>query len=124
MTFDVIRALIGSWRLVATSAVDEVGRPAPAPYGPKPAGFVTFDVNGRMMCVLADGRAELPAGVTMREYNSYCGAFEFDGTTLITRVDGSSNAAWVGGEQWRAVRFDGARVVLVNARRTLVWERM
>jgi Lipocalin-like domain len=124
MNFELIRALIGTWRLVATSAVDDAGLANRAPYGPDPQGIVSFGANGRMMCVLCDGRADLPPGEAAREYNSYCGAFEFDGDTLVTRVDGSSNPAWVGGDQVRQVRFEGARVVLRNGRRTLVWERL
>lgn len=124
MNFDTISALIGTWRLVATSAVDDAGKPVAAPYGPVPHGLVSFQGNGRMMCVLCDGRDELPSGQPSREYNSYIGTFEFDGTTLVTRVDGSSNPGWVGGEQVRTVQFEGDRIVLRNGRRTLEWERL
>ena len=124
MTFERIRNLIGTWRLVATHAVDERGRPVGAPYGPIPQGIAVFGVDGRMMAVLADGRTALPAGAAAREYNSYCGNFTFDGDSLITQVDGSSNAAWIGGEQVRTARFDGERLILQNGRRTLTWERV
>lgn len=124
MTFELIRNLIGTWRLVATSAVDDRGRPIHAPYGPLPQGIVVFGVDGRMMAVLADGRTELPFGETVREFNAYCGNFTFDGEQLITEVDGSSNAGWIGGEQVRTARFEGERLVLKNGRRTLTWERM
>lgn len=124
MTFERIRNLIGTWRLVATLAVDERGRPAGAPYGPVPQGIVVFGVDGRMMAVLADGRSALPAGAVAREYNSYCGNFTFDGDTLITLVDGSSNPSWIGAEQVRTARFDGERLILQNGRRTLTWERV
>jgi hypothetical protein len=124
VTGEAIRSLIGTWRLVATSAVDAAGMSARAPYGPIPQGLLAFGDDGRMMCVLCDGRSALPGGETIREYNSYCGAFTFDGTGLVTRVDASSNAPWVGGDQVRSVRFEGARMILVNGRRTLVWERM
>ena len=132
MNFELIRALIGTWRLVSTHAVDDAGKPMRAPYGPEPQGIVVFGADGRMMCVLCDGRVTLPPGETIREYNSYCGAFEFDGRMLVTRVDGSSNPAWVGSEQVRAVRMEGPLMVLVppprpwqgvNQHRTLVWER-
>lgn len=123
MTFARIASLIGTWRLVATSAVDDRGRPIAAPYGAVPHGLVTFGVDGRMMAVLCDGRVALPAGAT-REFNSYAGNFEFDGETLTTTVDASSNPHWIGGAQVRSAHFDGERLVLKNGRRTLVWERL
>ncbi len=133
MSFEKLRALIGMWRLVATSATDDLGKVMRQPYGPKPHGVVVFGADGRMIAVLCDARPELPAGETIREYNSYSGNFEFDGETLITHVDGSSNPHWVGGDQLRGVKFDGDRMILVppprpwqgiNQHRILVWERV
>ncbi len=133
MTFEKLRSMIGTWRLVATSAVDDAGNAMRKPYGPKPHGIVVFSADGRMIAVLCDGRAELPAGEAVREFNSYSGNFEFDGETLVTHVDGSSNPQWVGGDQVRTVKFDGQHMILVppprpwqgvNQHRTLVWERI
>ena len=124
MAFQRIRGIIGSWRLVATHAVDDHGRPMPAPYGPQPQGIVVFSADGRMMAVLCDGRARLPAGEIIREFSSYCGNFTFDGEQLVTLVDASSNPGWVGGEQVRAVRFAGECLMLKNGNRSLVWERL
>jgi hypothetical protein len=44
-----------------------------------------------------------------RQYVSYAGNYRFDGSTLVTRVDASSDASRVGGEQVRQVRFEGTR---------------
>lgn len=126
--------IVGTWRLVATEAQDPDGSPLPAryaPYGPKPMGIVTFTADGRMMAVLCDGRPELPVG-SAREYNSYCGNYSFDGTTLVTKVDGASSPSRLA-DQVRRVSFDGERVVLrppvdevdgVARQRVLVWERI
>lgn len=133
MSFEKLRSLIGTWRLVSTSATDDRGKDMRQPYGPKPHGVVVFGADGRMIAVISDARTELPAGETIREFNSYSGNFEFDGETLITHVDGSSNAHWVGGDQVRGVKFDGDRMILVppprpwqgiNQHRILVWERV
>jgi hypothetical protein len=127
-----MRDIVGVWRLVATSAVDGAGRPLPPPYGPRPTGTVTFDAQGRMTAVLCDGRSSLPDGAA-REYNSYCGDYRFDGETLVTRVDAASTQARMGTDQVRAVRFDGARMILRPPpvplgdgvqQRELVWERV
>jgi len=62
--------------------------------------------------VLVDGRASLPAG-TKRQYSSYCGNYTFDGGTLTTIVDASSDPARMGTAQVRKVRFEGDRMILV-----------
>ena len=69
----------------------------------------------------------------MREYNSYCGNYEYDGTNLVTRVDASASKDRVGGEQKRFVHFVGEHMVLtqkprlwqgVMQHRELHWERV
>ena len=64
---------------------------------------------------------------------SYAGNYSFDGSTLVTRVDASSDASRVGGEQVRKVRFEDGRLVLNPPRRLwagimqqheLAWERV
>ena len=129
MTTDDIR---GTWRLVATSAHDDAGNPLPRPYGPQPMGLVVFRSDGRMLTVLCDSRAALPPDEA-RQYMSYAGNYRFDGSTLTTRVDASSDASRVGGEQVRKVRFEDGRLVLNPPRRLwagimqhqeLTWERV
>ena len=124
--------IVGTWRLLSTEGRDDAGHAMPPPYGPKPMGLVVFAADGRMMAVLCDGRGSLPADQA-RQYVSYAGNYSFDGATLTTRVDASSEASRVGGEQVRSVSFDNGRLVLKPPRRlfagtmqhqTLVWERI
>jgi Lipocalin-like domain len=124
--------IVGTWRLKSTKGRDDAGNALPPPYGPRPRGLVTFQDDGRMMCVLCDGRAELPAGEP-RQFMSYAGNYTFDGSTLLTRVDASSDQSRVGGDQVRAVRFEDGNMVLAPPRRLyaglmqhqeLVWERV
>ncbi len=123
--------IIGTWRLKTSHAVDDSGKTLSPPYGPVPNGVVCFEAGGRMFCVLCDGRTELPAGEP-RQFMSYAGNFTFDGATLVTRVDASSDASRVGGEQVRSVRFENGGIVLepprrlyggVMQRHSLFWER-
>lgn len=124
--------IVGIWQLKSTRGEDDSGKLLPAPYGPQAMGLVTFQADGRMMTVLCDGRASLPAGEP-RQYMSYAGTYTFDGTTLSTRVDASSDASRVGGDQVRAVRFENGLMVLAPPRRMfagvmqkqeLTWERV
>ena len=126
-------SIVGTWKLVGSTAKDKDGKPMPDPYGGKPMGRVTFTADGRMMAVTCDGRSELPAGAK-REYSSYCGNYTFDGKTLTTRVDASSDPSRIGGDQVRGVRIESDhRVVLMPPprqtdaglqHRELTWEKL
>ena len=96
------------------------------------AYVVRFQADGRMTNVICDGRAAVPAGEE-RQFMAYTGIYTFDGTTLTTRVDGSSEASRIGGEQLRSVRFENGDMVLSPPRRlfagvmqhqSLYWERV
>ena len=124
--------IVGVWRLASTRATDPQGKAAGQPFGPRGMGLVTFTSDGRMMSVLVDGRSSLPEG-TPRQYSSYCGNYTFDGSTLSTRVDASSDPSRVGGDQVRSVRFENGGMVLAPPRRLyagvmqhqeLFWERV
>ena len=124
--------IVGIWRMVGTKGADDSGKALPPPYGPKAMGLVTFQADGRMMAVLCDGRREMPGGEA-RPFMSYAGNYTFDGTTLSTRVDASSEASRIGGEQVRTVRFEAGGMVLAPPRRLfagvmqrqeLFWERV
>jgi len=128
----IVGTIVGTWRLIGTLGIDDEGRALPPPYGPTPNGVVCFQSDGRMYCVLCDGRAQLPADAP-RQFMSYAGNYTFDGTTLSTRVDASSDASRVGGDQVRTVRFENGRMVLAPPRRMfagqmqqqeLTWERV
>jgi len=124
--------IIGTWRLRRTKAVDDSGKALPPPLGPTPNGVSCFQADGRMFSVICDGRPELPEGAS-RQFMSYAGNYTFDGTTLSTRVDASSDPSRVGGEQVRKVRFENNGMVLAPPRRLyagvmqhqeLFWERV
>jgi len=104
----------------------------PKPYGPLAMGLVVFAPDGRMMAVLCDGRAWLPPNEP-RQYVSYAGSSGFDGPTLSTRVDASSDQSRIGGDQVRHVTFRDGLMVLAPPRRLfagvmqhqeLVWQRI
>ena len=129
---DIAGDIVGTWRLVGTKAHDDAGKPLPPPYGPTPTGVghipsrrTHADRAVRRPGDFAARRAA-PIRVLRRQ-------LRFDGSTLVTRVDASSDASRVGGEQVRQVRFEGTRLVLNPPRRLwsgvmqhqeLVWERV
>jgi len=124
--------VVGVWKLVAATTTDAGGNQVAVPYGPRGMGIVSLTGDGRMMAVLVDGRATLPAGAR-REYTSYCGNYTFDGATLVTTVDAASDPNRMGRQQVRKVRFEGERMILVPPdreeggvmlHRELMWERV
>jgi hypothetical protein len=124
--------IVGTWRLVRAAATAADGSPLPPPYGGQGMGRVTFNSDGRMMAVLCDGRPSLPEGA-VREYNSYCGNYRFDGTRLVTRVDAASDPSRIGSDQVRDVSVEGTLMVLRpplrpyggrTEQRVLWWERI
>jgi hypothetical protein len=124
--------IVGTWRLKSTCGRDDAGKELDPPYGPLAMGLVVFQPDGRMMAALCDGREALP-GDEPRQFMSYAGNYTFDGTTLSTRVDASSDPSRVGGDQVRHVRFENGLMVLAPPRRLyagimqhqeLAWERI
>jgi len=124
--------VIGTWRLVRAVARDSAGNPLRTPYGGRASGRVVLQDDGRMMTVVCDSSAELPAGTT-REYSSYCGSYTFDGTTLTTKVDAASDHSRIGTDQVRGVRFEDGVMVLrpplrsyggAAEQRELYWEKI
>jgi hypothetical protein len=127
-----MRSIVGTWKLAAAAARDRNGNKVPDPYGGKPMGRVVFTAEGRMMAVTCDGRSDLPPGAK-REYSSYIGTYTFDGSRLVTRVDGASDPTRIGSDQVRGVRFEGELMVLSppprqtdsgEQFRELTWERL
>jgi len=125
------KRIIGTWQLKSTKGVDDAGKAMAPPFGPAPNGVVCFQADGRMINVICDGRAELPAGEP-RQFMSYAGNYTFDGATLSTRVDALSDASRIGGDQIRNVRFENGGMVLAPPRRLyagvmqhqeMFWER-
>ena len=124
--------IIGIWRIKSTKSIDDNGNVLPPPDGPTPNGVVSFQPDGRIVNVICDGRAELPAGET-RQFMSYVGNYTFDGVTLTTRVDAASDASRIGGDQVRSVRFENGGMMLAPPRRLyagvmqcqeLFWQRV
>lgn len=123
--------IVGVWRLIAENASSVAGEKRPTLYGPMGIGLVMFTAEGRMMAALSDGRPGPIEGP--RAYVSYCGDYTFDGSRLITRVDGASHPLFLEEPQVRDARLDGDRLILrppvgfrgpSDLTRELIWERI
>jgi hypothetical protein len=138
---DALQArLVGTWRLILYETFDEAGR-RNRPYGDA-VGRLTYDAHGNMTGqVMRPNRAPVSLGDGYAQqvraayigYIAYFGTYEVagDGQSVVHRVEGSLNPAWVGGNQVRTMQFDGDRLILHASvhkagglvRHELTWER-
>lgn len=103
--------LVGTWALVRGTCVAADGSERPVPYGPMGMGRVSFTADGLMVAVVCDCRPELP-GDAVREYNSYCGTYTFDGRRLVTKVFANSDPSRLSDDQVRDISFEGRYLVM------------
>jgi len=78
------------WKLIEASAFDEQGHELPPPLGQEPMGFTMFEAE-RVIVAASDGRSSLPSDVRSRAFVAYTGRYHFDGSEIVTTVDGASN---------------------------------
>jgi hypothetical protein len=135
-------AFLGSWGLVSFEHVLPSGEVL-RPFGDSPSGSILYQADGRMSAQVSVGSpakfANEDSGQASAEevaeawgtYFGYWGSFEVraDKGVVVHRVDGSSFPNWIGTEQVRHFRFDGANRLILEApspsgRFTLIWQRL
>ena len=116
--------LVGTWRLVSWENREDVSGRLDYPLGRDAVGYIMYGQDGYMSVSIArPGRAVFAAedlfggssgerALAAETYVSYCGTYEFSGSTVIHRVELSLFPNWVGVEQERLVEFVGDRLVL------------
>lgn len=125
-------AFEGLWRLVQSRAWDERGNELAPPYGRVPFGEMLF-LGGRMLAAVCKDDPELMPGDS-RGFSSYGGRYTFDGKTLVTHVDMSSDPQRIGGDQRRSMDVLDEQTILMHPpqrayegsieRRELLWQRV
>ncbi|HKW35274.1 MAG TPA: lipocalin-like domain-containing protein [Candidatus Acidoferrum sp.] len=133
--------LLGSWGLVSFEQVLPSGEML-RPFGDSPVGLILYQAHGRMSAQLSVGRparfaSEDPdrasteeAAEAWRTYFGYWGSFKVypDKRVVVHRVEGSSFSNWIGTEQIRHFRFEGANRLILETQSssghyTLIWQR-
>ena len=94
-------------------------------------GLAMFEAE-RVIVAVSDGRISLPPDVQSRAFSAYTGRYLFDGTEIVTMVDGASSPD-LARQQARHVHFETPMRITVKPKspvlgRTaglkLVWERI
>lgn len=118
-----IDRFVGGWELIDWRTTTNTGGVG-FPYGENAQGQITYSANGRMSAHLMrppEDPADAPP-----QYLGYWGSFSLDvaGGTVTHHVVGSDQANWIGSDQVRGFRFEGAdRLVLSLGSNRLTWVR-
>ncbi len=115
--------LVGTWKLVSASSTTTTGEAIEAPYGPNPAGFLTYTGDDRVTALISySGRKPLSMGGGTRDeqaeafksFLAYAGRYALSGDKVTHYIEISSIQNYVGKELVRGIRFQGDRIVLVT----------
>jgi hypothetical protein len=112
------------------------------PLGDSPSGSILYQSDGHMSAQVSvgsparfanddpDQASAEEATQAWRAYLGYWGSFKVvaDKQVVIHRVEGSSFSNWIGTDQVRHFRFDGANRLILEAhsssgRYTLIWQK-
>jgi hypothetical protein len=112
-------ALIGVWKVLSFQTEFKDGSPPRTTFGDRPAGYIIFTKEGRMMAVIeAEGR-KTPAtdedrAALLNSLAAYSGTYRVEGDRWTTTVDVTWNPAWRGTEQVRNYKLAGDRLTVTS----------
>jgi Lipocalin-like domain len=132
--------IVGTWTLVSVVYEDVQTKERTPVLGEHPKGIQIATPEGRWLAlVTADGRTvpktDEERARALQSMIAYTGRYRVEDGKVITKVEAAWNEAWVGGEQVRAIRFEGDRLFIesppmphpnVNnkvVRVIVIWER-
>lgn len=137
--------LVGTWKLVSASSTVSTGERIETPYGPGPAGFLTYTEDGRMSSLISyAGRKPLSFGGGTRSpeeeqaeafntFLAYAGRYTLSDDKVTHHVEISSIQNYVNKDLVRSVKFEDDRITLVTPPTVvngkiqtveLIWQRL
>jgi len=137
--------LVGTWKLVSASSTTSTGGRIDAPYGPGPAGFLTYGGDGRMTSLISyGGRKPLSFGGGTRSsqeqqaeafntFLAYAGRYTLSDDKVTHHVEISSIQNYVNKDMVRSIKFEDDRITLVTPPMAvngkiqtleLIWQRL
>ena len=138
-------AIVGTWKLVSVTSIDDAGRVNEAVYGPQPSGLLTYTADRRMAVVIAedprtplslDDKVAAPAeerASAFSTFSAYAGRYTFQGGKVVHHVEVASMPNWTHRDVVRLVELEGDHLRLRTPRLSrggtmltleLVWERV
>jgi Lipocalin-like domain len=137
---DDASAIVGTWKLVSVVYEDTTTKERTPVYGEHPKGIQIATPEGRWLAlVTAEGRpipkTDEEKVRALQTMIAYTGHYRVEDGKVITKVEAAWNESWVGGEQVRAIRFEGNRLYIESppmphpnlngktVRVIVIWER-
>lgn len=126
MPNDSSNKLVGTWKLLSASSTTSAGERSETPYGPGPAGFLTYTQDGRISTVISyGGRKPISFGregaalteeqaEAFRTFLAYAGRYTLNGDNVTHHVEVSSIQNYVNRDLVRSVKFQDDRIVLIT----------
>jgi hypothetical protein len=132
--------IVGTWKLVSVSYEDVATNKRTPVYGEHPKGIQIATAQGRWLALMTGEGRQVPKtdadrAQALKTMIAYTGRYRVEDGKVITKVEAAWNEAWVGGEQVRAIRFEGDRLYIESppmphpninnktVRVIVVWER-
>ncbi len=111
--------LVGLWKLVSYEVEVQATGEKMAVMGQHPTGYVNFSSEGRVFFVLTgEGRAapksDQDRARLLGTLIAYTGTYRVEGDRWITKVEVAWNPEWIGTEQARSFKIDGARLQVLT----------
>jgi hypothetical protein len=111
------RQIVGTWTLVSVAYEDVATKERTPVYGERPKGIQIATPQGRWLALMTGEGRPIPQtdadrAAALKSMIAYTGRYRVEGGNVITKVEAAWNEAWVGGEQVRAIRFDGDRLYI------------
>jgi len=109
--------IVGTWKLVSVVYEDQANKERTPIYGEHPKGIQIATPEGRWLALMTAENRSVPRtdaerAQALKTMIAYTGRYRVAAGKVITKVEAAWNEAWVGGEQVRAIRFDGDKLYI------------
>jgi len=109
--------IVGTWKLVSVLYEDQATKERTPVYGEHPRGIQIATPEGRWLALMTADNRPIPKtdaerAQALKTMIAYTGRYRVEDGKVITKVEAAWNEAWVGGEQVRAIRFEGDKLYI------------
>jgi hypothetical protein len=117
------RALIGTWKQLSGTMVEEGSGEQKSNLSAAPNGYVNFSPDGRLMLLSTDSARKAPAGqvatpaeaeALYRSMIGYAGTYKVEGNMVTYDLDVTWNESWTGTKQVRYWEVNGDRLIVTT----------
>jgi Lipocalin-like domain len=116
-------ALIGTWRHLSGTMVEEGSGEQKSNLSAAPNGYVNFCADGRLILLSTDSARKPPAGqvptpveaeALYRSMIGYAGTYKIEGNKVTYDLDVTWNESWTGTKQVRFWEVNGDRLTITT----------